>query len=363
MQRQIASDMMIDVSYNGALAKIPVTQPISYLPQQYWATGATRNQALDDELNRNVPNPFNIANLTALQSSDPLLYNYLSTQSFFRGTTLRKHQLLRAFPHMSSLNGLRPGVSFNDARGDNKYHDFQLLVERRFSKGLHSALSYTRAYSELRDFYYNEFDSTPTWEDNQDVRPHRWVWSGIYELPLGKGRTWLQSGPLERVAGGWRLSWIYQYQSGASTSWANRFFYGDINRIGELFKHDQVHAANIHAWFDPGVTYTGAGAIPQGFQGFEGRSAQQPGSFQVRMFPTRLTALRADGIRNWDFKILRQFKITERLNTNFSVDFLNATNHTNFSDPDTNPTSKTFGMVTSQRGVSRVLQFNLRIDF
>ena len=43
---------------------------------------------------------------------------------------------------------------------------------------------------------------------------------------------------------------------------------------------------------------------------------------------------------------------TERLNTNFSADLLNATNHT----------SKTFGMVTSQRGVSRVLHFNLRID-
>ena len=68
--------------------------------------------------------------------------------------------------------------------------------------------------------------------------------------------------------------------------------------------------------------------------------------------PFVLTALRADAIRNWDFKILRQFRITERLNTNFSADLLNATNHT----------SKTFGMVTSQRGVSRVLHFNLRID-
>jgi len=42
---------------------------------------------------------------------------------------------------------------------------------------------------------------------------------------------------------------------------------------------------------------------------------------------------------------------------------LNATNHTNFSGPNLDPTSLNFGRVTSQRGLSRVIQFNLRVDF
>ena len=47
----------------------------------------------------------------------------------------------------------------------------------------------------------------------------------------------------------------------------------------------------------------------------------------------------------------------------FSVDLLNATNHTNFSGPNTNPSDGNFGRVTSQRGLPRVLQFNLRVEF
>jgi hypothetical protein len=116
-------------------------------------------------------------------------------------------------------------------------------------------------------------------------------------------------------------------------------------------------------WFDPNIRFTGSGAIPSGFQGFEGRSASQPGAYHVRVFPTRLSSLRQDGIRNWDVKVKRVFRITEQLRTSFDVDLLNATNHTNFAAPQTDPTRGDFGQVTSQRGLSRVIQFNLRVDF
>ena len=72
---------------------------------------------------------------------------------------------------------------------------------------------------------------------------------------------------------------------------------------------------------------------------------------------------REDGIRNWDTKVQRRFKVTEQLSTLFSVDLLNATNHTNFEGPNTDPTNRNFGRVTTQRGLSRVIQFNLRIEF
>jgi hypothetical protein len=164
--------------------------------------------------------------------------------------------------------------------------------------------------------------------------------------------------------GGWQLSWIYQIQSGPCTGdWGNRFFYGDINNLAALFNHDEVHSKDIHVWFDPNIVYKGSGAVPSGFVGFEGRSGSQPGSYHVRMFPIRLDSLRADGIRNWDVRILRRFNIYERLNTSFAVDLLNATNHTNFSGPNLDPTNANFGRVTSQRGLSRLIQFNLRIDF
>jgi hypothetical protein len=45
------------------------------------------------------------------------------------------------------------------------------------------------------------------------------------------------------------------------------------------------------------------------------------------------------------------------------MDALNATNHTNFSAPSTDPTSTTFGTVTSALGSARVLQLNMRLQF
>ncbi len=364
VQREISRNSVIEVSYNGTFSKIPVNARIDYLPQQYWATGNVRNQALDDDLNRNITNPFNIRNLASLQTSNPLVYNYLSTKGFFTGGTIRKHQLLRQYPNLSDSSGLRPGVDIKDAMGNNRYYDIQVQFERRFSRGFQSAVMYTFAHGEEQDFYDNEFDPKPSVYRPQDaLRPHRLVWSSVWELPFGKGRKWVSSGPLQHIVGGWQLSWIYQYQNGQATGWSNRFFYGDLGKIESLFNHDNVHADNIHVWFDPNITYRGTGAVPQGFNGFEGRSASQPGNYHVRVFPTRLSELRNDGIRTWDVKILRKFRLHERLSFSSAVDLLNATNHTNFGGPNLDPTNRNFGLVTSTNGYARVIQLTGRIEF
>ena len=83
------------------------------------------------------------------------------------------------------------------------------------------------------------------------------------------------------------------------------------------------------------------------------------------MFPNSLSELRSDGISNVDLKILRNFDILQekRLRAQFSVDLLNAVNHTNFAAPVTNPSASNFGKVTSQRGLGRLIQVNLRFLF
>lgn len=363
VSRQFGSNIAVEVAYNGARANIWAPHNLNALPAQYWATGSSYNSAVDSELNRNVANPFYIGNLTSLQTSNPTLYRYLSTQSFFTSTTIRKNRLLRPFPVMNSLTGLPGNMSFNDSRGVNKYHDLVVQVERRFGKGFQTAVLYTRAYGMVQDLYANEFDAMPSWESNNNVRPHRFVWSAIYELPFGKGKATLTKGPLQHVAGGWQLSWIYQIQSGPLVNLSNRFFYGTPDQVNALLNHDQVHGQDIRLWFDPNIAYKASGAVPSGFVGIEGRSAAQPGAFQVRMSPFQLSGLRADGIRNWDVKLLRRFRIHERLNTNISADLLNATNHTNFSAPVVDPTSTNFGRVTSQNGLGRIIQLNLRLEF
>jgi hypothetical protein len=152
-------------------------------------------------------------------------------------------------------------------------------------------------------------------------------------------------------------------QSGPPTSWGNYFFYGDLNNIEDVFKQKETREKDIHAWFDPGIAYRGSGPLPANFAGFEGRAANQPGAFHTRVFPTRLSELRADGFRGWDLRIARRFLITERVNLRLAVDAINATNRTNFAAPNTDPRNQNFGRVTQQAGIGRNLQFGARLEF
>ncbi len=362
VQREIRKDLMVEASYNGSYSNYWVRRSLSPLPEKYWASGNVRNQALADDLAKPFPNPFNIANFPDLQKTNPLVYRFLSTQGFFTGSTRSKNSFLRAYPNMNGITGVLPGQSAADNQGHNAYRDMQLQVEKRFSRGFQSALSYTWANGRTTDSYLNEFDLNMYERTDNDTRPHRLVWSTILELPFGKGRRWVTENPIQHLIGGWQLSWIYQIQSGSVVGWGNRFFYGDVSKLNSMFKHDRVHADDIHVWFDPTISWQTNVNPPADFTGFEGRSAMQTASYHRRVFPTQFD-LREDGIRNWDVKILRKFRIRERLSTTFSVDALNATNHTNFQGPNTDPTSKNFGRITTQRGVSRQIQFNLRVEF
>lgn len=363
-QRELASNLMIDVSYNGAYSYIPVNQRVNYLPAQYWTKGMVRDQNNDNFLNTNFANPFNIRNLAGLQQTDPTLYRWMSGNSFFTGANMARNRILRSYPQYGNFR--IPGRGGDSRVGYMDYHDLQLLVEKRYSKGLQTSFMYTFAKSTVADWMANEFDADPTARPNNNVLPHRIAWTAVYEMPFGKGRTYLKDGPLAWVIGNWNVSGVFQAQSGPATGdWGNRFFYGDINQLPNLWKHDEVRSKDYLAWFDPSIAWRGTGAPPSGFVGFEGRSAAQPGSYHERVFPIRLDSIRADGIFNVDLKVERIFPIKpeQGIQARFSVDLLNATNHTNFSGPNLDPTSANFGRVTSQRGLSRVIQFNLRVDF
>jgi hypothetical protein len=365
VQRELMRNTMLDVSYNGAYSSVPVQQRIDYLPADQWTTGMLRDQANDNRLNSNVPNPYRITNLADLAQSNPAIYQYMAGQGIFTNSVIARHNLIRPHGFMGNVQGLRQGVEFSNSLGYVNYHDLQFLVERRYTKGLTTTFMYTAATGREANFYLKEFDSGPSERISNNVRPHRIAWTTIYELPFGKGRTFLKDGAGAWLLGNWNVSWVYQRQGGPATNWGNRFFHGDINNIGDLFRSSETRAADLRQWFDPSIAFRGTGAIPSGFQGFEGRAAQQPGSYHVRMFPVRLEQLREDGIRNWDVKIERIFPIVPEkgIQARFSLDMLNATNHTNFGGPNLDPASGNFGRVTSQRGLPRVLQFNLRVDF
>ena len=78
---------------------------------------------------------------------------------------------------------------------------------------------------------------------------------------------------------------------------------------------------------------------------------------------------RGPGQENFDFSLMKNFKITERQALRFSTDFFNIWNHANFANPASTDvesiglTNSPFGKITSTVGTPRLIQFSLRYSF
>jgi len=85
--------------------------------------------------------------------------------------------------------------------------------------------------------------------------------------------------------------------------------------------------------------------------------------------------------QNWDFSLIKNFKITERQSLRFTTDFFNIWNHANFGNPTLTDVesfqcvagtpgcvngilqNSPFGKITSTVGTPRLIQFSLRYAF
>jgi len=388
IQREITKDMVFEVAYLGSYSdRIGLSKRLDPLPEKYWATGLIRNNALANDLNTNVPNPFHINNFASLQTTNPVLYQDMSTNGFFTATTRQKQALLRPFPHVNGSTIARVPV------GEAKYHDLEVTLTKRFSQGMSYQLSYIWTSNLERTFFANEFDEKPTWRPSNNSRPHHFMLNALWELPFGKGRRFLSdTKALSAVLGGWQMSAIYHIQSGPAFDLGNWFFYGDDLRKLVLPRDKRT----TDSWFNwqllPGAArdYSASNRsayearirqiVPQSVLQQMGnicgpQSNQpcayenvtptnfQPNSFHRRVFPNRLNWLREDYMNQVDLNLARNTALTEGLKMQFRVDFINALNQVHWQGPNTDITSTSFGRVTSQGNIPRWIQFQLRFIF
>jgi len=320
IQRQIGSSTVVEAAYMGAYSdRVYITRNLNPLPESFWAEGNTRNNTIANNLNANVRNPFQLGNFTALRASAPLVYQDLSNQAFFTSTTIRKHQLLRLFPLASGLS------QRNAPFGEVKTHDLELSFERRFSKGFNLYFAYTRLSDKDRDVYLNEFDSAPSWRESNNGRPHRFVLTGIWELPFGKGRAFLREGPANWLAGGWQLGVAWEAQPGPLLDFNNLFYYGKLEDIDSS-------APTLGRWFN--------------IDNFERVASRAPAAFHRNVFPTRVNHVRGDHTNNWNANVQRDFKLSERVVFQARLEALNIVNRTQFAAPVTDPLATNFSAVT-----------------
>lgn len=337
VQHQFGASMVVSFAYAGmSSSDLRITRRVDALPAQYWNTTNVRNDALASNLNQNVPNPYFIGNFASLQASNPTVYPALASRAFFTSPTIRKNQLLRPFSQLNTLNETGP-------YGSSKAHSFEAVFQRRFAQGFTLNANFTGLRERDRDYYFNEFDASPSYRQSNNGTPYRLAATGIYELPFGTGKAFAQSGVSNAVLGGWQIAAAYEWQPGPLIDWGNVFYNGDLANITKGER-------TLDRWFNT--------------DGFVRDSAKVPAAFQARVFPQRLDGLRADGLNRLDTNIQRTFKIRERANFQLRFDALNVANHSQFDAPNTDPTSTNFGkIVTNTSSTMRFLLIQGRIRF
>ncbi|MBM3747701.1 MAG: TonB-dependent receptor [Acidobacteria bacterium] len=324
LQQELPQRVLLEATYVGSRAvKLAAGRQYNPVPAAYLSRSPVRDQATIDRLTAQVANPFY-----------PLLPG-----TGLSGRNVARSQLLRPYPHFT-------GVSATETIGYSWYHSLQTRAERRFQHGFTAQLSYTWSkFMEATDFL-NATDAFLEELISDQDRPHRFTFSGIWELPFGPGRPLLSNarGVLAHLAGGWQFQGVYEGQTGAPIGFGNIIFYGNVQDI--VLPRDQRTTTR---WFN----------IDAGFERDPARQLAQ----NIRAFPTRFSGLRSHGLNIWNLSALKNFTIRERFKIQFRTEWLNALNHSHFSGPVTGVTNTLFGSVTATSGFPRQVYFALKVLF
>ncbi|HXF43351.1 MAG TPA: carboxypeptidase-like regulatory domain-containing protein [Pyrinomonadaceae bacterium] len=293
----------------------------------------------------------------------------------------------------------------NSAR--SRYDSLQVELRRRLSGGVYFQANYTlgKALTDASGVGQTRFDPPI---DNANIQneyayadfntEHVFNLNAIYEIPIGKGRKYLnQGGILDYILGGWQFSSIVRWSSGAPISITDPR--GTLNRAGRSGRqtanssltNDQISALiGIYRtpcgvfWIDPSVININQSALNSGncsqlLSGATGRAANgfdpsgSPFSGQVFFnvapgFTGNMSRNTWNGpvYFNWDASLMKNFRITERVRFQIRAEAFNVLNRANFFvgvfPGSGNVNSTSFGRVSSSFD-PRIIQFVGRIEF
>jgi hypothetical protein len=342
LQRTLPGQWLIEASYvgNHGYDLTTDTDAVNAIPRRFLSSSAVRDQATIDFLTANVVNPFR--GLAAGTSLD--------------GATVQRQQLLRPFPQFGNIRTHRDD-------GSSIYHSGQLRIEKRFSRGYTLLASYTWSKLLEKISFLNPTDTQYEKRISGNDAPHRIVLSGIWQIPFarhhGLGRRVGRFG--QAVLSGWQVQGIWQAQSGRPLELGNLFFAGDPSHL-----RTEIAGSTVDRVFDTsGFYFSDATVQTNGVIDPAKQSSDQRIRLanNIRTLPSRLPGFRGQGLNLWDLSLMKNFSLNETTKVQLRGEFLNAFNHPQFNDPNLDPTSSTFGKVTSQANLPRNIQFGMKLIF
>ena len=294
---------------------------------------------------------------------------------YTRGTNLNfatdVNQAPVALLGCTGFNCGNPNPVFNSIQeqqyiGWSNYNALQVRLQKRMSYGLNFQFNYAwsksldtgtgNGHGSGVDIYQNAYTPLLNYGLSNFNITNILVGQVTYELPFGSGRQYALHGVLDEIAGGWRVSTLFQWHGGApftptvQSSVADGIDPGLTPSLSngsslypELVGNPHVSNPTIHGWFN-----TAAFADPaNGTFGNSGRNI-----------------LVGPGFANVNLSIAKVFPLHwERSQLEFRGDMYNAFNHTNYGNPDATLGDSTFGTITGFTGNARIIQLGLHFTF
>lgn len=268
------------------------------------------------------------------------------------------------------------GSRYSGNIGFADYDSFQATVSRRMSRGLYFQAAYT--YSRTIDnvsgsLSTDELNITRNGQGGANLlnsqkdpfqnkargdfdRPHRFVVSYAYDLPVPNGSFWDN-----QIFKGWSVSGIVTYQSGlpfsitdstsggafGQTNGGTASFSGACGDIASTYTQGSL-SDRLNHYLNPACFRT-ASLVPNGAAGATGFGDVPRNSFRGPLQ------------QNWDISVLKNFRIKEDHELRFRMDVFNLWNHPVFGFPSTVNigTPATFGQITTTVVPARLIQFGL----
>ncbi len=368
---------------NTPLIQFPNTAPPTSTVQ---IGGGSLDQGVDPNFRDPQSNQWNLTLEREISSNTSVRASYVGMHTYRLSVTEDLNQIPASTTPYVSGTAANPYV---DARapyqnwfslastlnaGEANYHAFEVEATRKMQHGLYYDANYTYAVNQADnqgdaptafagEVNYglpiaDRFHIKQDLGNAEGTRRQRMLLAGVYQLPVGKGRAWMNGGGVkDAFLGGWDLTTVTLLETGpwltpsisgsadqSNTNVANRGVVLRPDVVSHNFYAGQsrAHYFNLAA-FSP--TPAGAGRFGNAGVGI----LEGPGTSAVSL------------------GVAKGFHVTERVHGRFETTFTNVLNHTNFAAPVTAIDSSTFGALTgpqtAENAGNRTGQAALRFDF
>jgi hypothetical protein len=307
------------------------------VPRQFLSTSPVRDDAVNNSLTTQVPNPF----------------QGLIPNTGLNGATVARSQLLRPYPQFLSVRTERRG-------GTSNYNAAQLRLERRLTDGYTLMLGYTYSRFTEKATLLNPTDQALQEYVADSDTPHRLTVSAIWQLPFGKGRRFDLGGTGNAILGGWSVQGIYNWQSGRPINFGNVYYNGDPTALKSDYSKGPDGVFDTSGFYFSDAAVQTGGVVDPAKQRADPRIRLVN---NIRTFPLRLDGVRRPAVSFFEVSAIKTIDLGRSVRLQLRVEAFNAFNTPNFDAPSVDPTSSDFAKSTAQYNIPRNVQLGAKLTF